>query len=236
MLETFMSNPTLAIVLKAAFVVKVVFVLLVLMSIVSWAIIFYKLFLFAWVKKENTAFLGTLKDTSSLERLEISLNLYKNKSCGRAIFSAWLELKQIEKSKMPFNVKIKILEDNLKRALENGLQTEMFNLKQTLPFLATCSNTAPFIGLFGTVWGIMHAFHAIGLQKSASLATVAPGISEALVATAIGLGVAIPASMAYNHFMTKLQDLVKDFEIHGNVFLNLIQRNLVYLREKEEER
>ena len=112
------------------------------------------------------------------------------------------------------------------RALRQGVASEMARLERSLSLLATAANTAPFIGLFGTVWGIMHSFHSIGMLKSASLATVAPGISEALVATAIGLGVAVPATIGFNIFMGKLSQVDTLLVNFAGVFLNRVQREL----------
>ncbi|MCK4485839.1 MAG: MotA/TolQ/ExbB proton channel family protein, partial [Desulfobacterales bacterium] len=98
---------------------------------------------------------------------------------------------------------------------------------KALSFLATTGNTTPFIGLFGTVWGIMNAFRGIGLRGSASLAVVAPGISEALIATAAGLAAAIPAVVAYNYFTNKVRVLESEMHIFSADFLNLIERDLI---------
>jgi biopolymer transport protein TolQ len=98
----------------------------------------------------------------------------------------------------------RLLNDNVRRALRFGIDDEMARLKSALALLATAANTAPFIGLFGTVWGIMYSFQAIALMKSVSIATVAPGIAEALIATAVGLFVAIPATCGYNTFRARL--------------------------------
>lgn len=235
-MDIFTSNAALTLVANSTLAVKIVLILLVLMSIFSWSIIFNKLYIFFITKRDNKNFARYFEDEIvGLKGLEVKLDAYRKKACARVIYVAFKELKRIEQTSLPLNLKLKILEENLKRALINGRQIELSNLKKTIPFLATCSNAAPFIGLFGTVWGIMHSFHSIGLQKSASLATVAPGISEALIATAIGLAVAIPATMAYNYFLTKLQDVDKDFDILGNMFLNLVQRNLIFFKEKEGE-
>ena len=104
----------------------------------------------------------------------------------------------------------------------------MTELEGLTPFLATVGSSAPFIGLFGTVWGIMNSFRNIGAKGSANLATVAPGIAEALIATAIGLVAAIPAVMAYNYFARKIKVLANEMDTFGNDFLNLVKRN--YLR------
>ena len=100
-------------------------------------------------------------------------------------------------------------------------------MTQMVPFLATTGNTAPFIGLFGTVWGIMNSFHGIGERGSASLAVVAPGISEALVATAAGLAVAIPAVIAFNHFMQKIRVIESELISFSADFLNIIERDIL---------
>jgi biopolymer transport protein TolQ len=119
-----------------------------------------------------------------------------------------------------------VVVDNVRRSLRQGVGTELARLQHSLSLLATTANTAPFIGLFGTVWGIMHSFHMIGTAKSASLATVAPGISEALVATAIGLGVAVPATVGYNIFLGKLNEVETQLVNFAGVFLNSVQREL----------
>ena len=117
--------------------------------------------------------------------------------------------------------------DNVKRALRRAINTEVTRMTQLLPFLATTGNATPFIGLFGTVWGIMNSFHGIGMRGSASLAVVAPGISEALVATAAGLAAAIPAVIAYNYFMQKNRVIESELESFSADFLNIIEREIL---------
>jgi biopolymer transport protein TolQ len=117
--------------------------------------------------------------------------------------------------------------DNLKRALRRAVNMELTGLGKTLPFLATTGNTTPFIGLFGTVWGIMNSFRGIGLKGSANLAVVAPGISEALIATAAGLAAAIPAVVAYNYFTSKVHVLESEMHNFSADFLNLVERDLM---------
>jgi biopolymer transport protein TolQ len=114
--------------------------------------------------------------------------------------------------------------ENVSRALRRAMTQETHRLEKYLTFLATTGSTAPFIGLFGTVWGIMDSFHGIGKTGSASLAVVAPGISEALVATAIGLVAAIPAVVAYNHFLNKVNVLIGEMDNFSQEFLNIVQR------------
>ena len=112
----------------------------------------------------------------------------------------------------------------IKRALDQATTAEQARLEKNLGFLATTGSTAPFIGLFGTVWGIMDSFRQIGLSGSASLATVAPGISEALIATAFGLVAAIPAVVAYNYFLGRIRVLTSEMDNFSAEFLNIIER------------
>lgn len=116
--------------------------------------------------------------------------------------------------------------ENLERTLEKAMQEELASLSNTVPLLATIGNAAPFIGLFGTVWGIMSSFHSIGIKGSATLATVAPGISEALIATAAGLAAAIPAVMAFNIFMNSVDNFERDLRGFASDFLNSVERQL----------
>jgi biopolymer transport protein TolQ len=122
--------------------------------------------------------------------------------------------------------------DNIKRALRRAIATEMTRMSQMVPFLATTGNTAPFIGLFGTVWGIMNSFHGIGLKGSANLAVVAPGISEALVATAAGLAAAIPAVIAFNFFMSKIRVVESELQSFSADFLNIIERDILRIERR----
>ena len=113
----------------------------------------------------------------------------------------------------------------LERTLTNSVESEILDAEKGLSFLATAGSTAPFIGLFGTVWGIMGAFHTIGATNMASLAVVAPGISEALIATAIGLVAAIPATIGYNHFVSQIRREEIDLNSFASDFLNIVKRN-----------
>lgn len=117
----------------------------------------------------------------------------------------------------------RLMDNNVRRALHQGVAKEMSRLKSSLALLATAANTAPFIGLFGTVWGIMHSFQAIAAMKSVSLATVAPGIAEALIATAVGLFVAIPATCGYNVFKARLASIQGECINFAGMLLNRLQ-------------
>lgn len=119
-----------------------------------------------------------------------------------------------------------LLNDNVRRALRYGIAEQIARLKSSLSLLATAANTAPFIGLFGTVWGIMYSFQSIAQMKSVSLATVAPGIAEALIATAMGLFVAIPATLGYNMFRSKLSSIEDECINFAGILLNRMQHEV----------
>lgn len=206
----------------ASLVAKAVLVLLALMSVASWAVIFYKYFSLSAARSKASSGTRRFEEAASLRDAVTGLGadprspLYSIGHAGVQEFNRSRELGNDNE----------IVVDNVRRALHQGAATEMARLQGALPFLATTANTAPFIGLFGTVWGIMNSFHAIGLSKSASLATVAPGISEALVATAIGLGVAVPATIAYNLFMGRLGQIDTLLVNFAGFFLNRVQREI----------
>ncbi len=116
--------------------------------------------------------------------------------------------------------------ENVNRSLRRAINSEITRMSQMVPFLATTGNTAPFIGLFGTVWGIMNSFHNIGLRGAANLAVVAPGISEALVATAAGLAAAIPSVIAFNYFFQKISTIESEMQSFASDLLNIIERDI----------
>jgi len=207
---------------QATLVVKGVLVMLVCMSLGSWALMIQK-----WVSLRS----AYTKATEGLIRFERTNNLREAvQSLGAdpaspLYFVAHQGVLEFNRAK-EVGTGSDVVVDNVRRSLSQGVGTELARLHHSLSLLATTANTAPFIGLFGTVWGIMHSFHSIGQLKSASLAIVAPGISEALVATAIGLGVAVPATVGYNIFLGKLNEVETQLVNFAGVFLNSVQREL----------
>jgi biopolymer transport protein TolQ len=207
-------------------VVMGVLVALLAISLLCWTIIIVKLIHLKRVERENEEFIYFFESTSSLERLESRAMRLQDRSPMAAIFTAAmvrmksvLERARSSNRKVPGSAMVEMLE----REMTSTLRLDMKDLEYAVPVLATTGNAAPFIGLFGTVWGIMKSFHGIGLKGSASLATVAPGISEALVATAAGLAAAIPAVIAYNLFMTKLQRMEQELESFKESVLNRLE-------------
>ena len=211
-------------IMSAGLVVKVTFLLLVAMSIFSWLIIFKKRRLFKSMFISNSDFQGDFLDTPTMDMIVDDITKYKNSSMFYVFLTGFKEIKKIksaEKQNNGFLTKGETLE----RAIKNSVEERLMNAEKGLGFLATTGSTAPFIGLFGTVWGIMSSFQKIGLMKSASLAVVAPGISEALIATAVGLAAAIPATIAYNHYLGKIKKLEHDLNSFANDLVNIAERN-----------
>ncbi len=210
---------------QATVVVQAVLALLVGMSLASWSIIFYKLLAIRKAKAKAATDLETFQEAKDLRAAVRSIGRAKVSPTYRMAALGVDELNRLEESGSS-TCEMAIVMDNLQRALTIGAGEQLSKLAASLSFLATCANAAPFIGLFGTVWGIMHSFHSIGQMKTASLAVVAPGISEALVATAIGLAVAIPATIFYNYFQGLLSEVETVLSNFSAAFLNRVQREL----------
>lgn len=217
-----MEYSLLSLIGGATLTVQLIMALLVLMSISSWAIIFGKSLSLRAADKKARAGHERFERARDLREAVQSLGGDPSSPLYAVAQHGVLEFNRSKEAGASETVVV----DNVRRALSQGVGQEMNRLNAALAFLATVANAAPFIGLFGTVWGIMHSFHAIGLMKSASLATVAPGISEALIATAIGLIVAIPASVAYNLFLGKLGGIETRLVNFAGSFLNRVQREL----------
>jgi len=215
----------------ATLVVQVVLGILAVMSLISWYLIFYKYFLLTSARKRAAQDFDSFTEAASLNAAMQAVSKNRNSPLYEIGLNAVKELKKFDNAEVGEAVKGRVAMDNLRRVLRQSISGKLRSLGASLSFLATCSNAAPFIGLFGTVWGIMHAFHSIGQQKTAALAAVAPGISEALVATAIGLAVAIPATIAYNVFLGMLNSVEVELVNFAGAFLNRVQRELPWITE-----
>jgi biopolymer transport protein TolQ len=188
-------------------VVVMVLLVLIVFSIISWAIIAWKFGFVRKSMKESQDFLDSFFDLKNADKLFAASESYRNGSLSRVFRAGYIEYSGMRDRATASNVKERIM-----LAVKREVNAESKRLTHMVPFLATVGNTAPFIGLFGTVWGIMSSFQNIGLMKSASLAAVAPGISEALVATATGLVAAIPAVMGYNYLTHQIGQIERDME------------------------
>jgi biopolymer transport protein TolQ len=215
----------LHLVLNASIVVQAVMLLLMLVSISSWAAIFRKLFAIKKVKSQNEEFEREFWSGSSLNDLFTAAT--KNASTGgpmeRIFASGMREYQKLRERRIS---DAGTLMDGARRAMRASFQREMDVVETNLSFLASVGSVSPFVGLFGTIWGIMHAFNGLASLQQVTLATVAPGIAEALVATAIGLFAAIPAVVAYNRFARDLDRIAIQQETFIEEFSNILQRNV----------
>lgn len=217
----------------------VLFVLLVLVffSISSWAIILIKYNYIRKAFRESAVFTDFFWKSRDLSDAFAKSKQLRNSPIARVFRIGYVELRKISQASAASQADAQGRDagwqsrstglDNIKRSLRRATNTEVIRMTQLVPFLATTGNTTPFIGLFGTVWGIMNSFHGIGLRGSASLAVVAPGISEALIATATGLAAAIPAVIAFNFFMQKIRILESELQSFSADFLNIIERDIM---------
>jgi biopolymer transport protein TolQ len=234
------SSDIIQMIIYAGPMVRFVLVLLLFFSIVSWAIIFSKYRSIRKARKESTSFLDLFWNSPDLDEAFTASKRFRDSPIARVFRLAYVELNKVNRTKSSSKghevtdqtslSQGMVAVDNIKRALRRAVNMELTGLGKTLPFLATTGNTTPFIGLFGTVWGIMNAFRGIGLRGSANLAVVAPGISEALIATAAGLAAAIPAVVAYNYFTNKVRVLELEMHNFSADFLNLVERDLIRQR------
>ncbi len=211
-------------------VVLGVILLLFLMSLTSWAIIFNKWRLYRRSKRESDEFATSFWGGKDLDTVLAGIpSRYPNSPLPNIFQAGYREFMRYKRDNLQIEAG-KIIAagglDGIRRALDAGLSREVERLSRHLAFLATVGSTSPFIGLFGTVWGIMNAFQSIALTKNTSLAAVAPGIAEALVATAFGLVAAIPAVVAYNKFSTDLKRSAANMEQFSSEFLNIIARHM----------
>jgi biopolymer transport protein TolQ len=222
-------------VVHAGFVVQLVLLLLLLFSVISWAIILMKYFSIRKVKKENELFLNVYMKSSKLSEIFPETKKFRNSTLAEVFRSGYTELVKITKAVRGTTIGKDAAEaagtvmeiggiDNVERAMNRACGTEMNKLEAALGFLATTGSASPFIGLFGTVWGIMDTFKGIGARGSATLAVVAPGISEALIATAAGLAAAIPAVIFYNYYLNQTRDMALDMENFASELLNIVER------------
>lgn len=227
---------------NASLIVQMVLLLLVFFSIASWAIILVKYTYIRRAFNESALFVDYFWKSRDLSDAFAKAKQLSSSPVARIFRIGYMELKKLSRSGVqvsaedPTERKTPVLAvsgiDNVKRSLRRAINTEVTKLTHLVPFLATAGNTTPFVGLFGTVWGIMHSFHGIGLRGSASLAVVAPGISEALIATAAGLAVAIPSVIAYNYFSQKIRVIESELISFSADFLNIVERDII--RNKEQ--
>lgn len=219
-------------ILHAGWEVKLVMIILCIFSLASWSIVIMKQLMFRKARLASLDFLDAFWDSKTLNEAYESAREFALSPEATVFVAGFNELKKISAARSAGTV-APTLEmqlatmDNLKRAVRKAQFLESDRMARSVSFLATTGSATPFIGLFGTVWGIMTSFQDIGVRGSASLAVVAPGISEALVATAAGLAVAIPAVIFYNYYSNKLAEVESNVESFSTDFINLIERDIL---------
>ena len=211
-----------ALVLQASFVVQLVMAGLAITSFVSWTVIFGKVFGLKRVRNSNDEFEREFWSGRSLTELNQAIAQKAATAPMERIFASGMrEFLKLREKRLDTAAQI----DGARRAMRASFQRELDVIESHLSFLASVGSVSPYVGLFGTVWGIMHAFVGLSNLQQVTLATVAPGIAEALVATAIGLFAAIPAVVAYNRFARDIDRIAIQLETFIEEFSNILQRN-----------
>lgn len=210
---------------QATIVVKLILLVLVIFSVFSWAIIIYKRRSIKAAEAASQHFLEVFRRSKSLNEVNEAARKYKSSPLASLFQAGFKELVHLTRSNPQPQGSINMDKlESINRSLLRASNAEISRLEKMMSFLATCGSVTPFIGLLGTVWGIMDSFHKIGVVRSASLVTVAPGIAEALIATALGLFAAIPAVIAYNYFLGRIKEMISMMDDFSLEFLNIIER------------
>lgn len=199
---------------------KAIMVLLLIFSLLSWAVIFAKWNLFRQGRTANQRFLRAFRKAAGLEAVALASEQFRSSPLVVVFDFGYAEVDRQLKARGAVTNKLA-----LERNLQLGMSEEVGKLESHMNVLATTATVSPFIGLFGTVWGIIDAFEGLGTAGSASLRAVAPGISEALITTALGLAAAIPAAIAYNWFGSTIKEFGMRMEDFALEFMNLAERN-----------
>ncbi|MBU1220775.1 MotA/TolQ/ExbB proton channel family protein [Myxococcota bacterium] len=210
-------------ILKSRGLILLDLIILIGFSILTWYAIVYKGIYYYKAFKSNKAFLDAFWSGGSLEQIYKVAEENPRSPISQVFIAGYKELARLKATTRENESGSSDLQ-NLERSLRKSAMVEIMRLEGMLPVMATISATAPFLGLFGTVWGIMASFSAIGMSGNTTLATVAPGIVDALITTALGLIAAIPATIAYNYFLRKVRLHVAEMETFANDFLNIAQR------------
>jgi biopolymer transport protein TolQ len=226
-------------VFNAGPMVKFILAALLCLSIACWCVILVKTRLIRRAQKESEEFISIFRQRKNYAALYRDSEPLDDSHLAEIFRVGYAELNRLSKSLETKNIQElmvnpETLLENVERAIQGGMTSERQRFEKFLPLLATTGSTAPFIGLFGTVWGIMTSFQEIGLKGSANLAVVAPGISEALIATAMGLAAAIPAVVAYNHFSNKIRMIESEMSHFSTDYLNMLKRDLMRRGRQEE--
>ncbi|WLQ14933.1 protein TolQ [Hahella aquimaris] len=214
-----------ALISNASFLVQIVMLILLAASIVSWMVIFQRARIFGMARKATTKFEERFWSGMDLNQLYRESSAAPNPNSGmEQIFRSGF--KEFSRLRQQAGVDPDAVMEGTQRSMRVALSREMDRLEAHLPFLATVGSTSPYIGLFGTVWGIMNSFRGLAQIQQATISTVAPGISEALIATAMGLFAAIPAVIAYNRYSARSESLANSFQTFAEEFSSILHRRV----------
>ncbi len=231
--HTFHQQGMFEIVMGAGWVVKGVMLVLLLFSIICWGIILTKAITLSHARKDTQLFFDAFRESRKFSLLYAEAKQFTFSPLAHVFKAGYAELNRLSRIQQAAQSSADSTQepeyertgmDNVTRSLQQAVTAERSRLERGVNFLATTGSSAPFIGLFGTVWGIMESFRRIGVMKSASLAVVAPGIAEALIATAAGLAAAIPAVIFYNYFLSRINTISGEMDNFSSELINIIER------------
>jgi biopolymer transport protein TolQ len=210
-------------ILQGSIIVQLVLLVLLFFSVFSWAVIFFKRNTLKTSAVQSRKFLSVFRQSKNLLEVNEASKKYRASPLASLFRAAYKELAYMTKSDPNPQLTSDHME-SINRALIKASNREVAKLEKMMSFLATTGSVTPFIGLFGTVWGIMDAFQEIGESQTTALQAVAPGIAEALIATAVGLFAAIPAVIAYNHYLQRIKESITEMEDFSIEFLSITER------------
>ena len=224
------QHSVLDLVRGSGLVVQLILYLLILFSVISWAIIAQKYRQIRRAKRESERFVEIFWERRNLSSIHDASRELSASPVGQVFRSGYEELVRVSRSKKESSASENLTTelggvDNVSRAMKRATSVETTKMEKNCSFLATTASSAPFVGLFGTVWGIMDAFRGLSVTHSSSIQAVAPGIAEALIATAVGLAAAIPALMAYNYFVQQIKFIAVEMDNFQHEFLNIAERH-----------
>lgn len=214
-----------ATILDAEPIIQLVLFLLMGMSLTCWAIIANKTAVIRRANRQSETFLDNFWKSKRLDQVYEQISQYERAPVAQVFKAGYVELARMSSQEQKGTGLDMGAGENVARSMRRAASVQITALERLVPFLATTGSTAPFIGLFGTVWGILRAFQRIGHTGQASIQVVGPDIANALIATAVGLLAAIPAVMAYNYFNTRIRVLSSEMENFSNDFMNIVKRH-----------
>lgn len=217
----------LSLVTSSGPVVQGVLYLLVLLSIGTWAIVFYKYREVRDARRQSAEFVRVFWETKNLTTIYETVDELARSPVANVFRDGYREVVRLNRDRQDDAAPAAVRVDSVDRAMKRAINAQVTDLERNLTFLASTASAAPFIGLFGTVWGIMNAFLGLSTSQTSSIQAVAPGIAEALIATATGLAAAIPAVIAYNYFAREIRVLAADMHNFASEFLNIVERHFL---------